>query len=144
MKDLNMLKVERWKLRFENYEKAFLKLSRIVKRDNLDELELMALIQAFEFTFELAWKTLKDYLTENGFSTKSPKETLRQAIQSEYIEFGQIWMDAIEKRNESSHAYDDTILINTTNFIINEFYKASEEFYKDFKLKIGLNALWVD
>ena len=44
-------------------------------------------------------------------------------------------MDAIDKRNEYSHAYNDKILSNTTEFIVNVFYKAAEKFYNDFKLK---------
>jgi hypothetical protein len=46
-------------------------------------------------------------------------------------------MEAIEKRNESSHAYDDTILATTIDFIRNVFYNTAENFYKDFKLKMA-------
>ncbi|MGA2298848.1 MAG: HI0074 family nucleotidyltransferase substrate-binding subunit [FCB group bacterium] len=132
-----MEKEPRWKLRFENYEKAFNKLSQILKRDSLDEYEQMALIQAFEFTFELAWKTMKDYLIESGFKVTGPKEAIRQAYNAEYIKDGDVWMEAIEKRNESSHAYDDTILATTIDFIRNVFYNTAENFYKDFKLKMA-------
>ncbi len=132
-----MTKEPRWKLRFDNFEKAFLKLSRIVAIKNLGELEQMALIQAFEFTFELGWKTMKDYLNDNGFEVKSPKDTIRQAFQSEYIHNAEIWMDAIEKRNESSRAYDEVILNNTTSFIIDKFFEAAESFYNDFKIRMA-------
>ncbi len=76
---------------------------------------------------------MKDYLNENGFDVKSPKEAIRQAFNSEYIADGQIWMDAIDKRNESSHAYDETILSNTVGFILNEFFPVAENFYHGFK-----------
>lgn len=128
----------RWKYRFKNYDKAFQKLAMIVERKVLGELEQMALIQAFEFTFELGWKTMKDYLIENGFEVRSPKDAIRQAFSAEYIDNGEIWMEAINKRNESSHTYDDAVLLNSVNFIINEFYGAAEKFYKDFTSKINI------
>lgn len=51
----------RWKQRFHNYEKAFSQLSRFMEKENLNEMEEQGLIQAFEYTFELAWKTLQDF-----------------------------------------------------------------------------------
>ncbi len=127
---------KRWVLRFANYEKAIKTLSKIVKKENKDELEKMALIKAFEFTFELGWKTLKDYLHDVGFEVASPKETIRQAFQSQYISDGSVWMEAIEKRNESSHAYEGEILDSTTDFIVNQFYSVAMKMYNDFKTKI--------
>jgi nucleotidyltransferase substrate binding protein (TIGR01987 family) len=128
----------RWIQRFENFEKAFSKLSSINSKLELNEFEKMALLQAFEYTFELAWKTMKDFLYENGFRTASPKETIRQAFNAGYISEGDVWMRAIQKRNESSHAYNDEILESTTEFITNEFYQVANKFYSDFKMKINL------
>jgi len=125
----------RWKYRFKNYDKAFHKLSMIVEKKTLNEIEQMALIQAFEFTLELGWKTMRDYLLENGFEVRSPKDAIRQAFLAQYIDDGDIWMEAIDKRNESSHTYDDVILLNTVDFIVNEFYRVAEKFDKDFTLK---------
>ncbi|HPD32865.1 MAG TPA: HI0074 family nucleotidyltransferase substrate-binding subunit [Candidatus Kapabacteria bacterium] len=125
----------RWKYRFKNFDKAFHKLSMIVEKKTLNEIEQMALIQAFEFTLELGWKTMRDYLLENGFEVRSPKDAIRQAFLAQYIDDGDIWMEAIDKRNESSHTYDDVILLNTVDFIVNEFYRVAEKFDKDFTLK---------
>ncbi|HRT67390.1 MAG TPA: HI0074 family nucleotidyltransferase substrate-binding subunit [Bacteroidota bacterium] len=125
----------RWKYRFKNFDKAFHKLSMIVEKKTLNEIEQMALIQAFEFTLELGWKTMRDYLLENGFEVRSPKDAIRQAFLAQYIDDGDIWMEAIDKRNESSHTYDDVILLNTVDFIVNEFYRVAEKFDKDFALK---------
>ena len=127
---------KRWVQRFANYEKALSTLTKIVKKENKDELDKMALIKAFEFTYELGWKTLKDYLNEAGFIVASPKETIRQAFQAQYISDGEVWMDAIEKRNESSHAYEGEILDTTTDFIVNKFYHAAMKMYNDFNAKI--------
>ena len=84
----------RWKQRFENFEKAYLKLEMVIEHAALheDDIVKMALIQAFEFTFELAWKTLKDYMEEEGFELSSPKSVIRQAFQSTYITDGAVWM----------------------------------------------------
>ena len=125
----------RWKYRFKNFDKAFHKLSMIVEKKTLNEIEQMALIQAFEFTLELGWKTMRDYLLENGFEVRSPKDAIRQAFLAQYIDDGDIWMEAIDKRNEYLHTYDDAILLNTVDFIVNEFYRVAEKFDKDFTLK---------
>lgn len=70
----------RWKQRFENFEKAFKKLEEAVNEGELNELERNGLIQRYEFTIELAWKTLKDFLQDEGFKLKSPKDVVRQAF----------------------------------------------------------------
>jgi nucleotidyltransferase substrate binding protein (TIGR01987 family) len=127
---------KRWIQRFANYEKALKTLSKIVKKENKDELEKMALIKAFEFTFELGWKTLKDYLIDNGFEVASPKETIRQAFQAQYISDGSVWIEAIDRRNESAHAYEGEILDTTSDFVVNRFYHAAMKMYNDFKAKI--------
>ncbi|MFY7998318.1 MAG: nucleotidyltransferase substrate binding protein [Candidatus Kapaibacteriota bacterium] len=73
----------RWQQRFHNYEQAFLRLQEAVEMQSLNELERNGLIHRFEFTLDLAWKTLKDFLEEQGFSFKpSPKDTVRLAQQS--------------------------------------------------------------
>jgi nucleotidyltransferase substrate binding protein (TIGR01987 family) len=72
----------RWKQRFQNFEKAFLQLKQAVEKDDLNELEKNGLIQRFEFTIDMAWKVMKDFLEDKGFSfNPSPKDTLRQAQQ---------------------------------------------------------------
>ena len=74
----------RWKQRFQNFEKAFKKLEEALNKDNLSELERNGLIQRFEFTMELAWKTLKDFMEDQGFvfTSISPKVILREAFQN--------------------------------------------------------------
>jgi len=97
----------RWKQRFQSFEKAFLQLKVAVEEEDLNELEKNGLIQRFEFTIELAWKVMKDFLEEKGFSfNPSPKDTLRQAQQARYITYAQILIDGIGLRNELSHDYN--------------------------------------
>ncbi len=97
----------RWKQRFENFERSYQTFSRILKIESPNEAERMGLVQAFEIVFELSWKTLKDYLTEQGFQEKSPKGVLKLAFQNELIADGHHWMEALESRNETVHTYDD-------------------------------------
>lgn len=123
----------RWKQRFINFERAYRKFSEIAAIDKMGEIEKLALVQAFEFTFELAWKMLKDYLEDNGFEVNSPKEAIRQAYQSDYIKDGETWMNALKKRNETSHLYNDRLLDETVRFIIDEFWPAVREMYHSFK-----------
>ncbi len=126
----------KWKLKFNNFEKAFKKLSSIVQIGTLNELEKLALIQAFEYTFELAWKTMKAYLTMNGFEVASPRETIRRSFEAKYIVDCDIWLESIDIRNLSSHAYDDRILEDTAAFIVNRFYPIAERFFTDFCKKL--------
>lgn len=78
----------RWKQRFQNFDKAFRRLQqgiRIFEKDPDNILMQAGLIQMFEFTFELSWKVLKDFLESEGFTVQSPKSTIRQAFQCGYI-----------------------------------------------------------
>ena len=96
----------RWKQRFQNFEKAFLRLKEAIEKEQLNELERNGLIQRFEFTIDLAWKVMKDFLEEKGFLFRpSPKDTLRQAQQAGYITYAQSLIDGLNVRNELSHDY---------------------------------------
>lgn len=123
----------RWKQRFDNFEKAYNQLVKIIGRGELDEIEKMALIQAFEFTFELAWKTLKDYLEEEGYELDSPKKVIRQAFQSEYIREGEVWMEALKQRNDTVHNYNAAVMEKSVQFISNQFYPVLRDWYFAFK-----------
>ncbi len=96
----------RWIQRFQNFQKAFLKLKEAMELDNPNELERNGLVQRFEFTLDLSWKVMKDFLEEKGFNFKpSPKDTFRQAQESGYIENAQELIDGLDIRNELSHDY---------------------------------------
>ena len=95
----------------------------------LSELEQEGFVQRFEYTFELVWKTLRDYLLENGYKLDSPKSVIRQAYQSGYIADGEIWMEALEKRNSAVHTYNQEILKETIRFLTEKFQPALEQLY---------------
>jgi nucleotidyltransferase substrate binding protein (TIGR01987 family) len=103
----------RWIQRFNHFTKAFSQLREAVelaRQRPLSKLEEQGLIQAFEFTHELAWNTLKDFLEEHG-SEKiyGSKDATRAAFKAELIKNGEAWMRMINSRNLTSHAYDEAI-----------------------------------
>jgi nucleotidyltransferase substrate binding protein (TIGR01987 family) len=67
----------------------------------------MAVIKSYEFTFELSWKTLKDYLSYNGIDARLPREVIKQAFATGLLADGQLWIDMLEERNLMAHTYDD-------------------------------------
>lgn len=70
-------------------------------------MEKAGVIQIYEFTFELGWKTLKDFLEEKDVIVKFPRDTIEEGFRYELIKNGDVWMDMLEKRNLMSHTYDE-------------------------------------
>ncbi len=125
----------RWKQRFWNFEKAFSRQKEgvaMLAREPDNFLMQAGLIQTFEFTFELAWKTLKDFLESEGFSVQSPKATIRQAFQSGYIEDADKWLDALMSRNITVHTYDDATAEEIVRKIQSVYLPMLEKMYNDF------------
>jgi nucleotidyltransferase substrate binding protein (TIGR01987 family) len=120
----------RWKQRFENFELAFKRLKEAVELKNPSELERNGLVQRFEFTLEVGWKTLKDFLEEKEFNFKpSPKDTLRLAQQSGYIDYAQELIDGLELRNELSHDYSGEKFLKSENQFRTQIYPVFENLY---------------
>jgi len=116
--------------RFQVFEKAFNRYKDAVEQDLLNELERNGLVQRFEYSIELTWKVLKDFLTEKGFKDiKFPKDVIRQAFQSKIIVNAQELIDALDVRNELSHDYDFEKFEKYETLIKNDFYKAIEIVY---------------
>lgn len=123
----------RWKQRFQNYESAFLRLKEAMEMGQLNELERNGLIQRFEFTLDLSWKVLKDYLENKGFSFKpSPKDTLRLAQQSGFIDFAQELIDGLDIRNELSHDYSGEKFNDSEPRLRTDVFPALEQLYHFF------------
>lgn len=127
----------RSKQRFAHFLKAYEKYAKVVDLRDMSELEEAGFVQRFEFALELAWKTLRDYLLEEGFSPASPKETIRQAYESGYIEEAQIWMDMIDLRNTFSHDYDGSIFHEREMFLREDAFRALSFVVDFFKKKYG-------
>lgn len=90
----------------------------------------------FEFSFELAWKVLKDFLESEGFLVASPKATLRQAFQSGYIKDGEEWLQALQDRNMTVHTYDEETAVAVVADICSRYVPMLTAFYEDFKARL--------
>lgn len=92
-------------------EKAVKKLREALKRDaSQDDLVIDAVIQRFEFTYELSWKLMKAYLEYNGnLETTSPRRTIKEAFKDRIIIKGEKWLKMLNDRNRTSHTYDEEI-----------------------------------
>lgn len=124
----------RWKQRFANFEKAYFFFKKALESDTINnELLRAGLIQSFEFTFELAWKTMKDKLEAGGIEVNLPRETIQEAFQAKFITNGEVWLDALKKRNEMSHLYDNTMTKKTEEMIRTSFAPILEDLYNYFK-----------
>lgn len=128
---------QRWKQRFQNFENAYNTFCRMFERYEKaqgDEAIQMALVQAFEFTYELAWNTMKDFLENEGYDeVKNSKQTIRTAFKAELITDAEKWMEVIQKRNLASHTYNTVVLEETVGYICDDFYPLVRKLYEDLK-----------
>lgn len=103
----------RWKQRFDNYKKAYISLEESIEahqKDNENKFIQDSVIQRYEYTIELAWKTMKDYLEDQGFvNVSSPKKVIRKAFEEGIIKDASGWIKALNDRNRTSHAYEETM-----------------------------------
>jgi len=123
----------RWKYRFDNFSKAFEVLKRSLDIEEPTELERGGVIQFYEMSFELAWKTIKDYLKEEGFEVKSPRAAIKQGIQIEFLENPHQWMDALTDRNLTAHTYDEETAKRVYDSIKNSYFPILNQLYDKFK-----------
>lgn len=127
----------RWRQRLQSFRKAFAQLSKaaaIAGERELTELEQQGLIQAFEFTHELAWNTMKDFLKSRGTTTRlhGSKDATREAFAQGLIEEGDDWMAMIESRNQTSHAYNEEIADQIASAILSLYLPAFNAFLHTF------------
>jgi nucleotidyltransferase substrate binding protein (TIGR01987 family) len=103
----------RWKQRFQNFARAFVLRREALERGPgaLSALEKEGTVQRFEYCFELAWKTLKDYLMESGvaISPVTPRQVIKDAFAAKLLDDGQLWMDMLVERNLLAHTYDKAV-----------------------------------
>ena len=113
----------RWKQRLENLKKAHFRLSEACAQESYNVLEVAGLIQTFEFTFELTWKTLKDLLELEGYDATSPRSAIRIALEAKHISALQCetLLEALGKRNLLTHTYDEDNVIEAQELILKEF-----------------------
>jgi len=130
----------RWIQRFKHFEQAYAQLEKAVelsKKRPLSELEEQGIIQAFEFTHELAWNVLKDFLEEQGVrGLYGSKDSSREAFKRGLIENGDTWMGMIQSRNLTSHTYNRNIAQKIVQTILENYYMEFGRLLSGLKSKI--------
>ncbi len=130
----------RWRQRFNNYTKALTQLREAVvlrKQRPLSKLEEQGLIQAFEFTHELAWKTLKDFLEDRGVQNLyGSKDATREAFKTGLISNGQLWMDMIQSRNLTSHTYNEATAVQIVTAVSAQYLPEFEALHSTLTAQI--------
>ena len=126
----------RWKQRFANFEKAFIQLKEAVENydDSAAPIIKEGIIQRFEFTHELAWKVMKDFLEYEGYQNiTGSRSATRGAFNIDLLENGQAWMDMIESRNRTVHTYQESILEQEYRKVAGPYFECFSGFYEKMK-----------
>ena len=126
----------RWKQRFANFHRAFDLFESAIKSNVVSKLEKEGLIQRFEYTFELSWKTLRDYMRYAGVETDLPRDVIKQAYASGLITDGQKWIDMLEDRNLMAHTYDEKSFETAFAKIIQVYYDALKQVFDLLRVKV--------
>ncbi len=117
-------KETRWQQRFENFSRAFSLLNEAAGRGNLSDLEAEGMVQRFEYTFELAWKTMKDYLESKGITRTYPRDVIKAAFETGLVDDGETWVEMLERRNEAAHTDNKERFERVTGAIRTRFLAA--------------------
>lgn len=125
----------RWQYRFDNYSRAFSLLREAVELQQerpLSDLEKEGVIQRFEYTWELAWKTIKDYLENEGVVLEkiTPKAVIVAALEARIIIRQEDWMRALDDRNRMSHVYSKIVFAKIVNNIEQSYLSLFDQLYE--------------
>lgn len=125
----------RWQYRFDNYSRAFSLLREAVELQQkrpLSDLEKEGVIQRFEYTWELAWKTIKDYLENEGIVLEkiTPKAVIVAALEARIIIRKEDWMRALDDRNRMSNVYSRIVFAELVNNIEQGYLSLFDQLYE--------------
>ena len=125
----------RWQYRFDNYSRAFSLLREAVELQQkrpLSDLEKEGVIQRFKYTWELAWKTIKDYLENEGVVLEkiTPKAVIVAALEARIIIRKEDWMRALDDRNRMSHVYSRIVFAEIVNNIEQGYLSLFDQLYE--------------
>src|SRR6266404_8707462 len=126
----------RWRQRLQSFRKAFDQLSNaavVASHRELSNLEQQGLIKAFEFTHELAWNALNDFLESRGtMDLYGSRDATREGFAKGLIEDGEAWMAMIQSRNRTSHTYNQDTADEIANGILSSYVQEFEKFLRKF------------
>jgi len=130
-----MNETPRWQYRFDNYKRAFslLRSAMELKHDKeISDLEQEGIIQRFEYTCELAWKTIKDYLEHAGvvLDKITPKSVILAAVEAKVITDREQWMQALDDRNKMSHVYNHGTFAQIIENIDQMYFSLFDQLYE--------------
>ena len=127
-------------LRYEYFQHSCEKLQSALTKDiNIDDLYLDGVIQRFEFCFELSWKLMKAYLAFEGIEANSPRSSIRESFKIGLITEAEDWLDMLEKRNLSSHTYDEETAKEIYQNISQKYISLLTDFRDEMQNKLNLN-----
>ena len=116
----------RWIQRFDNFKRSLKQLELAFEwmdERELNELEKQGVIQAFEYNYELAWNTIKDFYQYQGVTNiQGSRDAFKLAFERGLISDGDIWMDMIKKRQLTSHTYNEEVVVEIMDAIIDDYY----------------------
>jgi len=131
----------RWHQRFDNFDRAFQLLLEIKQRGvaSLSQLEKEGAAKRFELAYELAWKTIKDYLEDGGLVTGlgTPREVIKMAFQAQVIDDGALWIELILQRNLLVHTYNPQVLDQVLQAFESRYFLAFAHLHAFFRQKLG-------
>ncbi len=113
----------RWTQRLTHFSQALGQLTRFIAKGELNELEQQGLIKAFEYTFELAWNTVKDYFEAQGETDiHGSRDAIRLAFRRGLVQDGDTWMDMIRSRTLTVHTYNQDVATKIATEIHDRYY----------------------
>lgn len=126
--------INRVKDRFKDFQSAFTRLTEATNLNEKNDIVVDAVIQRFEFTFELSWKLMKSYLEYEGVEdAQTPRSTIKAAFKYNLIKNGDDWIDMMLDRNKTSHVYDETLALEIYDRIKSHHLALLEELIRKFK-----------
>ncbi len=125
-KDKTMTEDIRWIQRFDNFNRSLKQLAMafdVMDERELNDLEKQGVIQAFEYNYELAWNVIKDFYQYQGVTNiQGSRDAFRLAFERGLVSEGDVWMDMIKKRQLCSHTYNEEVVVQILDAIIDDYY----------------------
>jgi nucleotidyltransferase substrate binding protein (TIGR01987 family) len=122
---------------FSNFEKSLQLLVYAMNIKQPDVTQKAGLIQFFEMSFELSWKTLKDYLEEQGFTgINAPRAAIKKGFETNLVADGHLWLQLLEDRNLTTHAYDEEAVTQIETLIHKKYFQLLQQLYLILKEKL--------
>lgn len=124
----------RWQQRLTNFERALRLLREAMANgpEALNQLEKEGVIQRFEYCFELAWKTVKDYMEASGvvFDVVMPRQVIKDAFAAKVLEDGATWIAMLDHRNLLAHTYNPAVFEQAVDAIHQRYLPQLQELHR--------------